>query len=409
MHEKRPCGGLHRRGFLATAAAALPSLAALHVTAQRGVAADVRSTTLGDKLGVPGPFPGRVVEVRNATLCRAGKKNREAFKTTLARGMKELVGSDDAVSAWRAFFEPGDVVGIKVVPNGMPAHPTSIELVLEIIEALKSAGVKTKDMIVFDRYASELKSSRIPDGLPTGIAWGGLTPLSGGSQTDIKFPGNDPIAGYDPDEFTQMSLLDRGADAKNDRNWRSHLGLLVTKRVNKLVLLPCLKDHGSAGVTGALKNISHGLVNNVNRSHSSANTNACNIFIPQSCSHPILRKKCVLQIMDGSRGIWQGGPFGFHPEWVWDYNALLFATDPVALDHVEWDIIDAKRKENGVPGVGAVGLLAANPFQNTDRGEGFDVRQPQHISLAGNLGLGIFDYKSPLGRRHAIEHRVVKI
>jgi hypothetical protein len=412
MHAKRPCGGLHRREFLGRAAAVVPGLAALHATAQRSVAADVRSATLGDKLGVPGPFPGRVIEVRNPNLCRAGKKNREAFKATLARGMKELVGADDGVSAWRAFFEPGDVVGIKVVPNGAPRHPTSVELVLEVIEALKVAGVKTKDMIVFDRYASELQGSKIPDGLPSGIAWGGLTPLSGGSQTDIKFSGNDRIAGYDPDEFTQMTLLDRGADPKDDRNWRSHLGLLVTKRVNKLVLLPCLKDHGSAGVTGALKNMSHGLVNNVNRSHASANTNVCNIFIPQSCAHPIIRKKCVLQIMDGSRGIWQGGPFGWDhldPKWVWDYNALLFATDPVAMDHIEWDIIDAKRKQEGVPGVGAVGILAADPFKHTNRPEGFDVRQPQHIALAGNLGLGNFEFKSPLGRRHSIDHRVVKI
>ena len=35
-------------------------------------------------------------------------------------------------------------------------------------------------------------------------------------------------------------------------------------------MLPVLKDHGSAGVTGALKNMSHGSVNNVARSHSHA-------------------------------------------------------------------------------------------------------------------------------------------
>ena len=50
-----------------------------------------------------------------------------------------------------------------------------------------------------------------------------------------------------------MNLVHHGADPKDDRNFRSHLGLLVTRRVNKLVLLPVLKDHGSAGVTGALR------------------------------------------------------------------------------------------------------------------------------------------------------------
>ena len=171
--------------------------------------------------------------------------------------------------------------------------------------------------------------------------------------------GNDPVAGYDPDEFITMDLVHRGHDPKDDRNFRSHLGLLVTKRVNKLVLLPVLKDHGSAGVTGALKNMSHGLVNNVARSHSSPDTNACNQFIPEVVSHPIIRKKCVLQIMDGIKGVFQRGPFGQQPGVHLGVQRALFATDPVAMDHVEWTIIDAKRKEKGLPPVAATGRWPA--------------------------------------------------
>jgi uncharacterized protein (DUF362 family) len=157
-------------------------------------------------------------------------------------------------------------------------------------------------------------------------------------------------------------------------------------------------------VTGALKNMSHGLVNNVARSHSTPGTNACNQFIPEVVAHPIIRQKCVLQIMDGIRGVFQGGPFGNNPEWAWDYNALLFATDPVALDHVEWDIIDAKRAAMNIPAVGKVGRLGLDSER-----EGFDIRQPQHIALAANLGLGYFDYKSPRGRRFSVQHSVVTL
>jgi hypothetical protein len=355
-------------------------------------------------LGVPGPYPGKVIEARNPKMIHNGEKDREAIKATLARGMKELTGADDGVQAWRSFFEPGDVVGIKVVPNGYPLAHSSPELMLEVIEGLKSAGVKTKDMVVFDRYKSEFMEARMHEAVPQGIPWGGLTSDNDPTQLQLKFSGNDPVAGYDPDQFMQMNLVHHGHDPKDDRNYRSHLGLLITKRLNKLVLLPVLKDHGSAGVTGALKNMSHGLVNNVARSHSTPNTNACNQFIPQSVSHPITRLKCVLQIMDGIRAVFQGGPFAHKPEWTWEYNALFFATDPVALDHVEWDIIDAKRKEMKLPPVGSVGKLGLD----ADR-EGFDIRQPQHIALAANLGLGIFDYKSPLGRRHSISHQVVEV
>ena len=405
MDPRYPCSGLRRRQFLA-AAAAVPALAGLHVSAQEPkAAADPKK--LDGSLGIPGPYPGRVIEARHKGMIRNGVKDRAAIKATLARGLRELTGADDAVQAWRSFFEPGDVVGIKVVPNGQPLCPTSPELVLEVIEGLKSAGVKLKDMVVFDRYEEEFRLPGYDKVLPREVTRGGLTPAGEDAegQLRIKFHSKNPCAGYDPDEFTTMNLVSRSHDPKDDRAYRSHLGLLVTKRVNKLVLLPCLKDHGSAGVTGCLKNMSHGLVNNVERSHSTPQTNACNQFIPQMVAHPIVRKKCVLQIMDGIRGVWQGGPFGPDPKFVWDYNALFVATDPVALDHVEWDIIDAKRQQMGVPGVGAVGRLAADPFHR----EGFDVRQPQHIALAGNLGLGIFDYKSPRGRRFSIDHRVVTV
>jgi hypothetical protein len=406
MRKCTPCGGLHRRHFLA-AAAALPVLEGVRFVSAQEPKGAVAPRAIDGTLGIPGPYPGRVIEARNPAMIRNGVKNVEAIKKTVARGMKELTGADDAVEAWRSFFEPGDVVGIKVVPNGHPMAPSSHELVLEVIEGLKSAGVKTRDMFVYDRYRSEFMFPGYDKILPKEIRWGGLTPVDDGTQTIVDFPSSrdDPIAGYDRDEFVHMNLVHRGADPKDDRNYRSHLGLLVTKRVNKLVMLPVVKDHGSAGVTGALKNISHGSVNNVARSHSTPNTNACNQFIPEVVSHPILRKKVVLHIMDGIRAIYQKGPFGRNPEFSWEYNALLLATDPVAIDHVEWDIVDAKRKEKGLPPVAATGRVVLDPLGT----EGFDVRQPQHIALAGHLGLGIFDYKSPRGRRFSIEHRIVNV
>ncbi len=203
------------------------------------------------KLGLPGPYPGRVIEARNPAMIKDGVKNREAIKATLARGMKELTGADDDVEAWRSFFEPGDVVGIKMNPVGNPLANTSSELMLEVIEGLKAAGVKTRDMFVFERYKQEFIAAGMHKDVPDGIRWGGLTPDNDPSQLQLSWPGDDPVAGYDPDEYMTMQLVSRGSDPKDDRTLRSHLGLLVTKRVNKLVLLPVLKDHGSAGVTGA--------------------------------------------------------------------------------------------------------------------------------------------------------------
>jgi len=358
------------------------------------------------KLGAPGLYPGRVVEVKNPRMIVNGQRDAAAIKETLDRGIRALTGATDAVEGWKHFFEPGDVVGIKIVPNGQPHAHSSFEIVLEVIEKLTAVGVKTNDIFVYDRYRSEFMDAGYHKVLPAGVRWGGLDPA--GNQFQLDFPdfGRDPIAGFDHDAFVWMDLVPYGDDPKDERKYRSHLGKLVSKTVNKIVAIPVLKDHGSAGVTGALKNMSHGSVNNVARSHSNTFTNVCNQFIPQVVSHPIIREKFVLQIMDGIRAVYQGGPFARdNGKWTWENNAILFATDPVALDHVEWDLVDAQRLKMNLPPVAASGGKALDPL----RMEGFDVRQPQHIALAGALGLGYFDLKSPRGRRFSIQHTTVNV
>ena len=69
-----------------------------------------------------------------------------------------------------------------------------------------------------------------------------------------------------------------------------------------------LKHHQSAGVTIGLKNMSHDLVNNVNRSHSTPTLNACGTFIPAVVNLPVIRQKAVLHICDGVKASYHGGP-----------------------------------------------------------------------------------------------------
>ena len=296
-------------------------------------------------------------------------------------------------------------------PVGNPLANSSSELMLEVIDGLKSAGVKTKDIVVFERYRDEFIGAKMHEAVPDGIAWTGLGIGYNGQQIDIKGvddlkTGNlDRVTGYDPDEFMVMEFVGRGEDPKDDRTRRSHLGLLVTRRVNKIVLLPVLKDHGSAGVTGALKNMSHGLVNNVCRSHSTPDTNVCNQFIPQVVAHPIIRRKCVLHIMDGIKGVYQGGPGASRPEWTWENNALLFATDPVAMDHVPGDISTPSARRRDCRRSAPRASWGSTRWAE----EGFDIRQPQHIPLAANLGLGMFEFNSPRGRKFSIDHRRISL
>jgi len=98
-------------------------------------------------------------------------------------------------------------------------------------------------------------------------------------------------------------------------------------------------------------------------------------------SLPVIRNKAVLHILDGIQGVYHGGP-GANPRFIWEHRTLYFATDPVALDRVGWQAIDAKRVEAGMQP-----LLQAPP----DPFSTFVRRQPEHVEIAGALGLGEAD------------------
>ena len=155
----------------------------------------------------------------------------------------------------------------------------------------------------------------------------------------------------------------------------------MTKKINKFINLPVLKHHQSAGVTIALKNMSHGLVNNVNRSHVTPTLNACGIFIPSVVSLPVIREKAVLHICDAVKASYHGGPGG-KARYIWEHKTMYFATDPVAMDKTGLKVIDAKRQQ-----VGMLPIALSKP----DNDSHFLNCQVEHIEIAGNLGLGVFD------------------
>ena len=135
-------------------------------------------------------------------------------------------------------------------------------------------------------------------------------------------------------------------------------------------------------MTLALKNLSHGFSNNVNRSHASTTANACGIFIPAVVDLPIFREKVVLNILDGVKAAYHGGPGSTVQHYAWEHKTMYFATDPVALDKTGWKAIDAKRVE-----VGRLPIALMKPDEHSNWLNG----QVEHIELAGNFGLGVFD------------------
>ena len=326
-------------------------------------------------LGIPGPYPGRVIEVQHPL---ATGPDYAVIDAMVGRGMRALTGAPDATAAWRRFFEPGDVVGLKVNPVGRALASTNFALVQAVVTGLQSAGVRAPDIVVFDRYRKEFVDAGFPDHLPADVRWDAACADYDEVQLDLD--------GYDRDVFRELDLVGGDQDPKDDRVRRSHVCRIVSQQVNKIVNLPVLKDHAAAGVTLALKNLSHGLVNNVRRSHFPAERNAVGIFIPAIVSLPVIRSKVVLNVLDGTRAVFDGGP-GASKRRVWSQRTLYFATDPVALDHVGWEAIDAKRRELGLPPVADARFEVRNETGVVLQS---GPRQPEHIRLAAAAGLGVF-------------------
>ena len=364
---------LDRREFLAASVAATAAACQTRLP-------ESSQTRSGEasRLGIPGPYPGRVVAVSHPGSILDNVFQAEPISAMVERGMLELTHAESPEEAWREFFQPGDVVGIKLNPVGQPAVISSAETVRAIIAGLESAGVKRQDIVAYDRYHDQFINAGFDTWLPDGVRWASASEKYLRVQMDMD--------GYDPDVYCELPLVhpeyapDYRLDDPHIR--RSYVAKFLTRDVNKVINLCLLKHHQSAGVTLALKNLSHGMVNNVNRSHASTTANACGIFIPAIVDLPVIREKVVLNILDGVKADYHGGPGGTVEHYAWEHKTMYFGTDPVAMDKTGWQAIDEKRIE-----VGRLPIALMKPDEHSQWLNG----QVEHIELAGNMGLGVYD------------------
>ena len=247
----------------------------------------------------------------------------------MARGMCESTGAEHADDAWKRFTSNGDVGRHQGQPR-RPRTPGSNavgsinkEVLLEVVlrttkrrrQAARHHRLRATPTEFRDAGYDRIMLERVMDG----VRW--LASSSGYDDTQLNIDGfssrrdereNDPhVAGYDPDVFVSMGYSHPSHDPKDDRRFRSHLSVIVTRMVNKIITLPVLKDHRSAGITLALKNMSHGFNNNVARSHLSnlerlngavTSPNQCDTFIPTAAGQLHIRQKATLHILDGLIG-----------------------------------------------------------------------------------------------------------
>ena len=186
-------------------------------------------------LGMPGPYPGRVVSVKAANcLDSSGDQfNAEVIREMMARGMCELTKQKQPIEAWKQFFNTSDVVGIKVNAGGHPWVVSSPPVVAEVIRNLMEVGVKPTNIYIFERFENQLNDINYKPHVPDGINIVAAEHVNR----------NTDRISYDPNVYVEANFF-------GEEDTRSNLMKLVSQTLTKIINIPNVKDHGAVGATG---------------------------------------------------------------------------------------------------------------------------------------------------------------
>ena len=266
----------------------------------------------------------------------------DVAKNLLERALTELTGASNMVEAMKRFIHKDDIVAIK--PNGIAGSgmSTSFELILPIVEACIAAGVPASHITVYEQFTSYLLSTRVGApkyDLPKGVA------IAVHNNKDFNMPG---VRIYE------------GITTKYCKPF-----MAATAVIN----VGLVKDHSICGYTGALKNMTHGTINNPEAHHA----HYANPQIAMLYAHPFMKSRVRLHIADAFRLMYDRGPLLKDPNTIVPHGAVYASTDPVALDTLGAQAVDEARKARKIRSLADSGRAA------------------KYIQTAADLGLGIAD------------------
>lgn len=328
----------NRREFLKTAATGAVLLGSSAAVETMGFAAPP------DQHGHAGK--SKVVVARDRALHGSdGKLDEKRVPALLDRAIASYTGIDKPVEAWKRIVPVGKVIGLKVNGLGGKGIATHAVLTLAICERLQQAGVKPSQIVIFEQRTRFLDAC----GFQHTDNPGSIRMLS------------SEIYGYEPQPSSYGSATIRLAKA---------LSLC-----DMVIGLPILKDHSMAGVTFAMKNM-YGVVDRPQDLHA---TN-CNPAVADLNCIPVIRQKVRFTIGDAMTSVYDGGP-GFHPERLWQPNALIVGEDRVAIDHTAWQMLERKRAEAGMPTLEAAGRSPRYIAVAADATHNLGTNDPKRIHL----------------------------
>ncbi len=307
-------------------ASALAALGALPISAiGRGQAATSRPVTQpasqptsqpAVELPVPwwlGPeYPrSRVVEAVSPFVLTDALVDEVALYEMLGMAVQVLAQTEPPADAWRRIIGKADRILLKFNAVGARVLQTNEPLARVLVRMLEEAGYERKAITVAELppHVTEQLGCRRPT-----RKWGAAVRVGTGSED---------LAGY---------LYDCDA----------------------LVNVGLLKTHQIAGMSGAMKNLSHALIRHPARYHD----NACSPYVCQVVGNKEVASRLRLNITNALRTVIRNGPDATAED-VFEFGGLLLGCDPVAVDATGYDLLIAQRQRKGVGGRIRVPYLTA--------------------------------------------------
>ncbi len=284
-----------------------------------------------------GPKPrARVLIVEDARATRAYKPDAGRVRGLVDRAITNFTSQATVSAAWQSLVSTQDVVGIKVLTAPGPGIGTRLSVVDGIVQGLLAARIPPRHIIIWDRHLSDLRHC-------------GFTALA--ERLGVRAAGAAD-AGWDENTFYESALLgqpvhgDFEFNKKGDSVGRkSFVSTLVTRELTKIINVTPLLNHNSAGVSGNLFGLALGSVDNILRFESDPARMAQ--AIPEIYALPVMGDRVVLNIVDALICQYEGEQIG-RLHYSTALNQLRLSTDPVALDVLSIEELNAQREAKSV-------------------------------------------------------------
>ena len=244
----------------------------------------------------PAADVSRVVDITSPKLVRGRWVHQRLLGEMLDRGLNALMGTRRADDAWRKILSDEDVVGLKFSQSAQSVIGTSEPLAIQLVESLTRAGIDPQRIVLIEVGGTQVAKL------------GTRRPRRGWTSWAMRFgQREDPVAA-------------------------------VVEQVTALINVPFLKTHNLAQMSGAMKNLSYGLIRHPAWFHR----NGCDPYIAEICAADPLRSRLRLNLVDAMRIVFDRGPAATEAT-LHDYGGLLFSRDILATDVVGQAILDEHR------------------------------------------------------------------